>query len=218
MFRVLRMKAGDRVVLCDGYKTDYDCLIDYIHIKDVIISLSVENTRPCETEPPVRVTLYQGWPKADKMEWVVEKCVELGVQAIVPVLTARTVTQARDFTHKIERCRRVAAAAAAQSMRGIIPRVSHPLSCRAAMAQADEEIHLAAHEKENTATIKQTLQGRRFDSLGLWVGAEGGFTEVEIQDLQSNLAARTVTLGPRVLRTETAGMAALIHIFCVLEV
>ena len=218
MIRVLRMKAGDRVILCDGYKTDYHCAIDYIQVNDGIITLTVEAVRPCEIEPPVRVTLYQGLPKGEKMEWAVQKCVELGIHAIIPVITARTVPQARDFKHKTERCQRVAASAAAQSMRGVIPRVSPPLSYSAAVRQADQDIHLIAYEKELNCTVKQALRHQRFSSLGLWVGAEGGFTEEEVSVLQSDLAARAVTLGPRVLRAETAGMAALIHILCALEV
>lgn len=223
MLRVLRLRPGGRIILCDGLCTDYSCIITEARAEENTITLTAESSRPCGTEPPVKITLYQSLPKGEKLDFLIQKCVELGVYRIAPVITARSVPKFGNAGHKTERLRRIAASAAAQSMRGIIPVVSAPVPINEAVRRADEDAHLLAHFFEPSAalpvrrfSIKRALEGKKLSSIGLWVGPEGGFTDDEA-DMLIAINALPVTLGPRVLRTETAGMAALIHILCAME-
>lgn len=214
MLHVLRMKAGEQVVLCDGQCTDYECVIE--NTKNRTLSLAIVETRGCVSEPPVCVTLYQSLPKLDKMEWIIQKCVELGVHSIVPIITERTVVRVKDTDHKIDRFRRIAEAAAGQSMRGIVPEVSQPIGFLESLSTSMNCLRLAAYEKESRTTIAQAVKPHRPASVGLWIGPEGGFSEKEVMAFIANQVV-TVTLGPRILRTETASVSALVQILCVLE-
>lgn len=217
MLHVLRVGLGESILLCDGQQTDYDCLVEKIHPKGLSLSLSIQKTSVCRTEPGVQVVLYQAWPKSDKMDWIVQKCVELGIHEIVPVITTRTVARPGDLTAKTARYQRIAEAAAGQSMRGIIPRVHSLVKFEDALCFADPEVlWLVAYENEQHRTIKNVLNAGRAQSIGLWIGPEGGFTEAETEALRA-CRAEVVTLGRRILRTETAGMAALTQVLCVLE-
>jgi 16S rRNA (uracil1498-N3)-methyltransferase len=212
--RVLRMRLGDAAVLCDGAETDYTCEITRITAD--VVTLAVRGARPSGTELPLRVTLFQGMPKGGKMENILQKCVELGVFAVVPVYTEHSVPRARG-EEKTARYQAVAEAAAAQSMRGIIPCVLPAVSFEDALARtADYDNIWVAWEREEKMTLAQTVRCAAGLSAGLWVGPEGGFSNAEMKALSAR-GARTFTLGRRVLRAETAGMAALAVIACLTE-
>jgi 16S rRNA (uracil1498-N3)-methyltransferase len=215
MLHVLRLGSGDRVVLCDAHCMDFHCIINEIRPRDNILKLTVKQILPSLTESLVRVTLYQAFPKGDKMEFIIQKSVELGIQKIVPLLTKRVVLKPHNWAQKAVRYARISEAAAAQSMRGIIPEVTGLLTLDEALASSGETVQIMAYECEHKLTIKSYLSDKTPLSIGIWVGPEGGFDEEEVEILSKKASA--VTLGPRILRTETAGMAALVQILCAME-
>ena len=203
--RSLRMKPGEEVVLCDGRGNDYTCAISGFDGEDVLLSVLFRSAT--YSEPTVAVTLYQGLPKGDKMEWIIQKAVELGVTAIVPVATARSIVKLDGKADKKqERWQRIAAEAAGQCGRGIIPPVSTPLSWKEALARLGEENAVVFYEGGGTPL--RLLAGPETTGLSIVVGPEGGFAPEEIRALEDR-GVHTATLGPRILRCETAPLAAL---------
>ncbi|MEL7608620.1 MAG: RsmE family RNA methyltransferase [Bacillota bacterium] len=212
---VLRLKAGDRVTLCDGGGREGEAVIRSFGPNKAILELI--GVRENAAEPKHSVTLYQCLPKAGKMELVIQKCVELGIAAIAPVQSARCVVklEQKDVAKKIERYRRIALEAAKQSQRGAIPKVNEPVP----IGKIDPGMHdlmIVAYEEE-TFPLKEVLRANK-DALdiGLLIGPEGGLERSEVDRLVS-LGAKTASLGKRILRTETAGMATLAMILYELE-
>ena len=204
--RVLRMKAGDALSLCDGAGNEYEALI--VSVSPEAVSCSVSNPHTSEAESPVQVTLFQCLPKAGKMELIVQKCTELGVFSIVPVQSARcVVVPGKDYDKKRERYNRVALEAAKQSRRAMIPRVL-PLTTLKKIDVKSFDLFLVAYEDENTVSLKQALRAASPKTIALLIGPEGGLEESEIAQLVQ-AGAKSVSLGRRILRTETAGMAML---------
>ena len=205
--RVLRMKAGDALSLCDGAGNEYDAVIT--SISQDAVSCTVGERHASETESPVRVTLFQCLPKTGKMELIVQKCTELGVFAVVPVVSARcVVVPGKDYDKKRERYNRVALEAAKQSRRGMIPSVL-PLVELKKIDVKSFDLFLVAYEDETAVSLKQALRGANAPaSIALLIGPEGGLEEGEVASLVA-AGAKSVSLGKRILRTETAGMAML---------
>lgn len=163
-------------------------------------------------EPSVRVTLYQGLPKGDKMDFVAQKCTEAGVQRIVPVLFSRCVTKwdKKDGEKKLPRWQRIAAEAGKQSGRAVIPSIEAPLTVKALCeALSQHELALVPWEEERGHGIAAQLHGQK--DIAVVIGPEGGITADEMEMMRLT-GASPVTLGPRIFRTETAGLAALISI------
>lgn len=204
--RVLRMKAGDALSLCDGAGNEYDALVAAVSPEVVVCTVS--NPHASEAESPVQVSLFQCLPKAGKMELIVQKCTELGVFSIVPVQSARcVVVPGKDYDKKRERYNRVALEAAKQSRRAMIPRVL-PLTTLKKIDVKSFDLFLVAYEDENTVSLKQALRAASPKTIALLIGPEGGLEESEIAQLVQ-AGAKSVSLGRRILRTETAGMAML---------
>ncbi len=205
--RVLRLKKGDAVELCDGNGVDYDGVLMSVTEREALCRAT--NARPSPAEPRCRVTLVQSLPKAGKMELIVQKCVELGAFAIQPALSARCVpVPGSDFEKKRARYQRVADEAAKQSRRGILPQVL-PLISLDALDLAAFDAVFVAYEEERAVTLKRALRARGpFASAAAIIGPEGGFEPREIEKLQSR-GAIAVSLGRTILRTETAGLAML---------
>lgn len=205
--RVLRMKAGDALSLCDGMGFEYDAVIASVSPEAIVCTLG--ERRASEAESPVRVTLFQCLPKSGKMELIVQKCTELGVFAVVPVFSARCVVQpGKDYDKKRERYNRVALEAAKQSRRAMVPEVN-PLVKLEKIDVSQFDLFLIAYEDENALTLKQALRAANAPkSIALLIGPEGGLEESEVARLVS-AGAVSVSLGKRILRTETAGMAML---------
>lgn len=212
---VLRASAGDEIVLCDGSGTDYDVVIE--HISKQTIETSIKASKPSITEPPVSITLFQGIPKADKMDYVIQKCVELGVKRIVPVMTARSVVRfgsSRDAASKTARWNRIALEAAKQCDRGIIPAVDEPVSFDTALKLAGGSgLKLFPYEEERNVSLRSILKkytgaedAETIKSAAVLIGPEGGFEQTEAKKA-AEAGFISVTLGPRILRTETAGLA-----------
>jgi 16S rRNA (uracil1498-N3)-methyltransferase len=169
----------------------------------------VEKVYPSETEPSVKVTLYQAMPKSDKMELIIQKAVELGVSAIVPVQTKRCVSRpdAKSMAKKLERYNRIALEAAKQCGRGRIPQVLPMLDYSEALTamKADERAFL--FYENSTSSFRKELE-QKVSSVSIMVGAEGGFEEEEVSKaLEQGIAS--LSLGKRILRCETAPLAAL---------
>ena len=203
---VLRMKKGEKVSLCCEAKgKEYICSIEEIEsdiVKAAIIDINGESR-----ELPVKITLFQGLPKSDKMELIIQKAVELGVAEIVPMATKRAVVKldAKKAAKKVQRWNEIAKSAAKQSKRGLIPEVKPVMSFKEA-----EDAKGIAHSREVVETVKDKK------SLGIYIGPEGGFPEEEVS-LAMKAGAEPVTLGHRILRTETAGMTLLSILMFMLE-
>ncbi|MBR4015633.1 MAG: 16S rRNA (uracil(1498)-N(3))-methyltransferase [Anaerotignum sp.] len=202
---VLRAREGEEITLCDGMGMDYQCRILSLE-RGVLAEIISE--MPCETEPKTKITLYQGLPKADKMEWIIQKCVELGVDRIVAVSTERAIVKLdKKEGKKLERWQKIAEAAAKQSGRGKIPEIcQRVLKFSEAVTEAAElDGALIPYEKEQERGLRQFVTGFSGESVGIFIGPEGGFSEEEIA-LAEESGVLPVTLGKRILRTETAGM------------
>ena len=205
--KVLRMHVGEKLVACDCQGFDYDCVIDSLTDKEV--ELSVERKYLSETEPSVRVTLYQAMPKSDKMELIIQKAVELGVSAIVPVQTKRCVSRpdAKSMAKKLERYNRIALEAAKQCGRGRIPQVLPMLDFTEAIKAMKEDQRAFLFYENSTSSFRKELE-QGVSSVSIMVGAEGGFEEEEVQKAL-DLDIASLSLGKRILRCETAPLAAL---------
>lgn len=204
--RVLRMRVGDELTLCDGAGTDYVCRITSIDDREV--AADVLYRRPSESEPTVAVTLYQGLPKSEKMDLIVQKCVEIGVVRIVPVAMARSIVKLNtaDGEKKRDRWQKIAASAAEQSGRGIVPEVTAPISFKQLLSAAKSENVVTFYEGGGEPL--SALVDTETKQLSIVIGPEGGFDAEEIERLRE-AGARVATLGKRILRCETAPLVAL---------
>lgn len=207
--RVLRLKPGDIITVSDGCGTDYRVKIQKIG-EDRIIT-DIMSSVPNNTESNLDITLYQGLPKSDKMDFIVQKSVELGVKRIVPVLTERTIVKIgnpKDVHNKVARWQRISLEAAKQCNRGAIPQVDAPVDFDKALKMAaGAELGLIPYEGENETRLGDQLK-RGIRSVAVMIGPEGGFSEKEVHKATES-GIRPVTLGPRILRTETAGIVVL---------
>ncbi|HZJ58257.1 MAG TPA: 16S rRNA (uracil(1498)-N(3))-methyltransferase [Clostridia bacterium] len=216
ILRVLRYGPGDSIELCDGAGLDYPAVI--VETDRDKLTVSLGEGIPSKGEPLTRITLYQGMPKSSKMDLIVQKCVELGIHSIVPLNTSRTVvnlSEARRIQKRIERWQKIAEGAAKQSHRGIIPNIGKPVAFSELVASASHSIRLIPWEGETDLGLKGYLDkyGNKIyrgngTGIGIIIGPEGGISDEEIR-LAKEFGWETVTLGPRILRTETAGMATL---------
>ncbi len=249
--KVLRAKVGDKVSISDGGDWEYETEI--ADIGEACVTLRILDKQKPAREPRTRVTLYQGIPKAQKMETVIQKTVEMGVDSIVPVFMERTVvTDKGQFPKKLARWQKIADEAVKQCKRSRIPEVREPIT----FAQMAEELAvgqgadggsrpesgydmvICPYENEEGRSMKDALRlphdaelcgseppqqvaqggGGAPERIALIIGPEGGFADAEIARLaEPDIAAEIVTLGKTILRTETAGLAALAMIMYELE-
>lgn len=217
---VLRMRTGEKLIICNGQGKDFYCIIDS-ESKDEII-VSIEEVCNTDTELDGKIYLFQGLPKKDKMELIIQKAVELGVFEIIPVMTQRTVVKLEDKKKedkKVERWQLIATSAAKQSNRGIIPTVSGTMSFKESLDYAKNmDIKIIPYENaDDINKTKEIIQSiKSGQSVGIYIGPEGGFEEKEIgQALEAGVLP--ITLGRRILRTETAGLAILSMIMLQME-
>ena len=234
MMKVLRLKEGDEVDISDGVCWEYRARIESLARDEA--ELTILDKMAFASEPSVEVTLFQGIPKQGKMETIVQKCVELGVHRIVPVFMDRTVVVDRgNFGRKVDRWNKVSAEAVKQCRRGIIPEVTAPVKMSDLLAGRmgdspfpfDEfDMVLFPYENEKGLTIKDALRGAEdgengaeaspLKSVAVIIGPEGGFSDEEALAVIA-AGGVSVSLGRTILRTETAGMAALAMIMYELE-
>lgn len=211
MKNVLRMKAGEEVWISDGEEKEYHCEITCFEDEEAV--LKILETLESEYELPNKIYLFQGLPKGDKMELIIQKAVELGVHEIIPVEMKRCVVKldAKKADKKIARWQQISESAAKQSKRMLIPEVHSVMTYKEAMKYAAElDVALVPYElakgmKETRELISAIQPGQ---SVGIFIGPEGGFEEAEIE-LALESGAKPITLGKRILRTETAGLTIL---------
>lgn len=201
--KVLRLRQGEAVTVVTP--SGEQCESEYADEN----TLRVLSRKQCENEPGVFVTLFQALPKGDKMDYIVQKCVELGVSRIVPVLSARCVSRPdeKSLRKKRERWQKIALQAAMQSRRGIIPEVADCVSFKEAAKQtAQNDATIIFYEMGGDAVSKILTEAPK--TLGMFIGSEGGFEEQEVALVLEN-GGKAATLGRRILRAETAPLAAL---------
>ncbi len=207
--KVLRLTAGEQVLLCDGEGRECLCQVESMDAKS--LTVSVLQRRESTSEAAVRVSVYMAFPKAEKLEHVIQKATELGAYEIVAFPSARCISKPdeKSLAKKLERWQKIAASAAEQSGRGCIPRVLTLLSYKAALeraAQADKA--LLFYENEQATTLRMALGGGEYTTVSLLTGPEGGLEEREVEQAQA-AGLSVCTLGKRILRCETAPLCAL---------
>ncbi|MBQ7534533.1 MAG: 16S rRNA (uracil(1498)-N(3))-methyltransferase [Stomatobaculum sp.] len=210
---VLRVKPGEQVLLSAGEDRDYLCSVREVDRTSQRILLSVLEENRDIRELPVKISLYQGLPKSDKMELIIQKAVELGAARVVPVETARCVIKLdrKKAEAKRNRWQAISESAAKQSGRSVIPEVAMPMSFAAALKEAaGSDVRLIPYENaegmDRTRRILDSVQPGQ--KVAVFIGPEGGFEEAEIRQAEE-AGFQAVTLGKRILRTETAGFVVL---------
>ncbi len=217
---VLRMQPGEEIIICNGQGKDCYCIIS--RVSEAEITADIKQIKSSESELRTRITLFQGLPKKDKMELIIQKAVELGVYEIVPVMTKRVIVKLEDKKKeekKLERWQAIAEGAAKQSGRGMIPRILPVLSFREAVNKAAAlELSIIPYENARGMQFTKELMGSlgKYNSIGVFIGPEGGFEEAEIE-LAKEHRIVPITLGSRILRTETAGLVTLSMMLLALE-
>lgn len=224
MMKVLRLSAGDEIEISDSVEWEYTAQLLYLDADSA--EARIIDKQKFTAEPEVQVTLFQGIPKQGKMETIVQKCVELGVNAIIPVFMDRTVVVDKgNFAKKVQRWQKVSDEAVKQCKRGLIPQVFDPMKMPEVLeAFGVFDLVLFPYENEAGTTIRDVLrevhessswkEGRK--RIAIIIGPEGGFSDKEAEDIV-DAGGRSVTLGKTTLRTETAGMAALAMVMYEME-
>ena len=207
--KVLRLKAGEEVLVCDG--EGMECLCNVVSVSASEVELEVTDRRASRTEAAVKVSVYMAFPKADKLEHVIQKATELGAYEIVAFPSGRCISKPDDksLRKKLERWQKIAASAAEQSGRGVIPEVIALPSYAAALeraAKADKA--LMFYENEHATTLRMALEEGTFKTVSLLTGPEGGLEEKEVEQARK-AGLQVCTLGSRILRCETAPLCAL---------
>ena len=207
--KVLRLKPGERMLVCDGQGEEALCAVRQVGAAE--LELEVLERRESETEAAVRVSVYMAVPKADKLEHVIQKATELGAYEIVAFPSARCVSRPdeKSLKKKLERWQKIAASAAEQSGRGRIPEVVTLGSFKEALGRAKQaDKALLFYENEHAVTLRMALESGAFQTVSLLTGPEGGLEEAEV-DQARKAGLQVCTLGSRILRCETAPLCAL---------
>ena len=207
--KVLRLKEGEEVLVCDGQGAECICTVSDVSPEQ--IGLVVKNRQESQTEAAVQVRVYMAFPKGDKLEHVIQKATELGAMEIVAFPTSRCISKPDDksLQKKLDRWNKIAASAAEQSGRGVIPQVVALKSYGEALKRAAQaDLSILFYENERCTTLQAALNEKKFRSVSLMTGPEGGLDLQEVEKaLESGL--RVCTLGSRILRCETAPLCAL---------
>lgn len=216
---VLRMKTGEELLISDGQGKDYLCKVK--DLDDNQVTCEITDAEFEGTESPAKFYLFQGLPKADKFETVIQKAVELGVFEIIPVETKRTIVKldAKKKESKLKRWSGIAESAAKQSRRSIVPEVADVLKFDKALEMAkDFDLNIIPYEnfKDMEATRAALSNVKPGMKVGIFIGPEGGFDEAEV-DKAVEMGAKPISLGKRILRTETAPLAILSILMFMLE-
>lgn len=216
---VLRMRADEEVLIADGQGAEYRCKLTDLGENEVRAQILWKLDGNAELASAI--TLFQGLPKSDKMDLIVQKCVELGVDRIIPVSTKRAVVKldAKKEQTRLKRWNTISESAAKQSGRGVIPEVSGVMSFGKALEEAKKlDVLLIPYERAEHMAETRRVMGeiRPGQSVGIFIGPEGGFEESEVEEAVA-AGAKAITLGKRILRTETAGLAVMAMLSYLLE-
>ena len=207
--KVLRLKAGEQVLVCGG--EGMECLCVVADVAPGEIALDVQARRQSESEARIRVSVYMAFPKADKLEHVIQKATELGAYEIIAFPSCRCISKPdeKSLKKKLERWQKIAASAAEQSGRGMIPQVLTLPSYKAALERASKaDKALLFYENEQATTLKMALTDGSYETVSLLTGPEGGLEEGEVAQAAA-AGLQVCTLGKRILRCETAPLCAL---------
>lgn len=209
--KVLRLDTGDEITVCDGRGIDYTAVIRETESNRIICD--IKDSKKCDTEPELKVTLYQGLPKAAKMDYIIQKTTELGISRIVPAVMSRCVVKLENAAaekKKTDRWQKIAYEAAKQSGRGVVPEVSQPMRIdNIAEELKNYDLCFVPYECERDTSLRDVFENAGdIKSAAFLIGPEGGIDITELEKLR-NAGIKTVTLGRRILRTETAGEAVL---------
>ena len=210
---VLRKKIDDKINICNSdTQKNYECVIKNIEENKIVCKILDEVKSLAESN--LNITIFQGLPKSDKMELIIQKATELGVKTIVPVITKRTVIKLKDKDkqNKVDRWRKIAEVAAKQSGRDIIPTIENIINIADIKFDEFDKIFVL-YENEEKISIKDEIEQLKNDNkeelnIGIVIGPEGGFAESEIEQLRLNQNVSVVTLGKRILRSETVALVA----------
>lgn len=206
----LRLKANDEVIICDGNCNDYNAVIT-----DDVMNIKITGLYKRIKEPCVYITLFQAMPKADKLEFILQKCTEIGVSEFFPFFSSRCVVKPSK-NDKTMRYSKICLEAAKQSRRGIVPKSNAPLSYNDTLKKLENyELVLLAWEDSQTP-LKSVLQNTQCKNIAVIIGPEGGFSSSEAADFGMH-GAKNISLGNRILRTETAGISLASNILYELE-
>lgn len=208
---VLRLKENDEISVCDNNDNDYIVKLDSIS-NEAVKGTIVERINIIR-ESNINITLYQGFPKSSKMDMIIQKATELGVKKIVPVITDRTIVKIKDKkkeNKKIERFKKIAIEASKQCKRGTIPEITSVMSVDMIVDEIkkNESFTIVPYEDENKLGLKNFIGEVKNKDINIIIGPEGGFTESEISKFK-DINSKIISLGPRILRTETAGFTAI---------
>lgn len=207
--KVLRMTPGECVTLCDGQGREADCIIENVCPGQVQVAIG--EVRPSASEPKLKCSVYMGFPKADKFEHVVQKATELGAHEVIVFPCARSISKpdSKSLAKKLERWQKIAISAAEQCGRGYIPQVMALSSFEEAVQRACKaDFSALFYENEHTLSLRRAVEEKPFATAALMTGPEGGLTDTEVQT--AHAAGMSVcSLGPRILRCETAPLCAL---------
>lgn len=210
--RTLRMLPGDDIIVFDGSGTDYICKLTEVK-KDMCVA-DIISSESSSCEPEIKVIIFQALPKSGKMDGIIQKSVELGVFKIVPVNTARCVARFNDKKRQVEkvgRWNKISLEAAKQCGRGIVPEITEPMEFETAVSEIlKSDIAVMPYEvlgHSGDKSLKKVLKND-FDSIGILIGPEGGFTDAEAM-LASERGIKQIGLGKRILRTETVSSAVI---------
>jgi len=203
----LRVKNGDAIIVCDGRGMDYIAKVEEIENEAVLVRIAEIFHK--NGEPTLKVNLYTAITKGEGFEYAIRKCVEAGVHSINPIVTDRTVVVIPDskMDKKYERWNRISSEGAKQSGRSLVPVVSYPKSFKAALESiTPKDPTIICYVEEGTLSLKEVFkENKKAERINIFIGPEGGFTEDE-WNMAVEIGARSVTLGKRILKAETAGL------------
>lgn len=211
IYKVLRVKPGEKVIVNNLQSEEFLGEVEEVNKQEV--SIKILEKLDVNNESNLKITLFQGMPKAAKMDLIVQKCVELGISEIIPTITDRVDVKLKGEFKKLDRLNKIALEACKQSKRTLIPQVLEPMEFKAVLDKLDE-LDLMVIPYENAtgygirAMVNSIEDKNSIKNVGIMVGPEGGFEESEIEALKEK-GAHIVTLGPRILRTETAGFTCI---------
>lgn len=217
---VLRMKPGDEIFISSGENTEYTCYIEDMQEEEILAHIMYAQEAGYELSS--KLYLFQGLPKSDKMEFIIQKAVELGVCEVIPVASRRAVVKLdkKKEEKKIARWQAISESAAKQSKRMYVPRIPEVKTFPEAVEYAKKlDVVLLPYElAKGMARTKEIVENiQRGQSVGIFIGPEGGFEEAEVELAVREAKASAITLGKRILRTETAGLAVLSVLMFALE-
>lgn len=210
---VLRLQEKAVIDICNGQGMDYQVAIS--RIDQDLIETKILSKSLSQAEPETKITLFQSLVKGDKFEWVIQKAIEIGVEQIIPMQTSHCVSKmdgSKKSKAKVNRWNKIAQSAAKQSGRGIIPQVANPVSFKEALDLSQTmDLACIAYEKEDQADLKSYIAGSKGKTISVLIGPEGGFSKEEIQEA-TKAGVQAITLGPRILRSETASIVLVSNI------